>query len=308
MPLDDPIKIARLKIVNRSSRRAGCRSPTTSTGFLAISAAAAHRSSSPRLDHEPRALLARNPWSADFQVAWPSWIWAAGSKAAAAIGRSSSAAMDRCAEPRGAFLGRIAAPGSFEPRRRRARSLRRAASDARACSPGEQTEVVLLLGQESSQEAAARWSSATAAPISMPCLKEVTDFWDRTLGAVQVKTPDRVPGCAGQRLAALPNAGLPVVGAHRVLSVERRVGISRPIAGRRWRCAIARPDVTREHILRAASRQFTAGDVQHWWLPVSGQGIKDPHLRRSGLAALRGRALSRGDRGSRAARRAGRLI
>ena len=37
---------------------------------------------------------------------------------------------------------------------------------------------------------------------------------------------------------------------------------------------VARPALAREHILRAASRQFAAGDVQHWWLPVTDQGIK----------------------------------
>jgi cyclic beta-1,2-glucan synthetase len=37
---------------------------------------------------------------------------------------------------------------------------------------------------------------------------------------------------------------------------------------------ISRPALAREHILRAAARQFTAGDVQHWWLPSSGQGVK----------------------------------
>src|SRR5258706_4264751 len=37
---------------------------------------------------------------------------------------------------------------------------------------------------------------------------------------------------------------------------------------------VSRPRIAREHILRAAARQFEAGDVQHGWLRTSDQGVK----------------------------------
>ena len=135
------------------------------------------------------------------------------------------------------------------------------------------TEIVFFLGQAATgPEAEALLAKYREADLDA-VLGEVTQQWDETLGAVQVKTPDRA-------LDILLNRWLP----YQTLAcrVWARTGFYQASGAYGFRdqlqdvmaLCVSRPDIAREHLLRAAARQFVEGDVQHWWLPESGRGIR----------------------------------
>ncbi len=219
---------------------------------------------------EPKtaALLARNPWGTDLssRIAFMDMA-----------GRQRAFTADRAE-----FLGRhgsLAEPAALlqaNPLSNRAGGGMDpcgAMQTAFTLRPGEATELTFLLGEEVSSAAAVALIERYRALDLDAALKEVTDFWDQTLGAIQVKTPDRSMDIMVNGWLLYQTLGCRVWARTAFYQSSGAYGFRDQLQDV-MALVVSRPGIAREHILRAAARQFEAGDVQHWWLPTSGQGVK----------------------------------
>ncbi len=141
-------------------------------------------------------------------------------------------------------------------------------------APGQEREIIFRLGTGSHMEDANNLIRRfRGSGPSYSALEAVWHYWSQTLGAVQVETPD-------QTLNILANGWL----LYQNLScrVWARTGYYQSGGAYGFRDQLqdvmaliyTRPDILREHLLLFASRQFSEGDVQHWWHPPVGRGVR----------------------------------
>jgi cyclic beta-1,2-glucan synthetase len=220
------------------------------------------------LDPASGALFARNPYSSEF---------------------ANSVAFVDCSETdrtvtgdRTEFLGRngsMANPAAL----RRARLSGRTGAGLDPCAAiqvqivleeGQEKDIVFTIGAARGEDAARhllrRFRDVGAAQRAM---EGVWNYWSRTLGVVYVETPDPA-------VNFLANGWL----IYQVLACRMwaRTGFYQSGGAFGFRDQLqdamavvhADPGALREHLLRAAGRQFREGDVQHWWHPPAGRGVR----------------------------------
>jgi cyclic beta-1,2-glucan synthetase len=268
VPLADPVRISRLRLTNTSGRRRQLSVTSYAEWVLGATRASTAPHIITRVDERTGALLAQNPWN----MAFP------GRVAFADLGGRQTS----CTGDRTEFIGidgSLRAPAGLV--RGMALSNRTGAGlDPCAAlqavidlEPGQSINITALLGQaETAAEAEALVEHWRAADIDA-ALAVVTDHWATVLGTVQVSTPDRAMDIMLNGWLLYQTLACRIWARAGFYQASGAFGFRDQLQDGMAIC-LAQPAETRAHLLRAAARQFPEGDVQHWWLPHSGQGVR----------------------------------
>ena len=268
VPLDSPLKISRLKIRNISGRSRHISVTAYVEWVLGTSRGTSAPSVVTDIDPETGALFARNVWRPEF-----------GSRVAFAdlAGRQQAWTGDRTE-----FLGRngtlnypAALAGDIPLSNRTGAGLDPCGvlQTHIQLEPSGTVEVIFFLGETGTAEEARSLIARYRAADLGTTLDAVTRHWNEVLGVVQVKTPDRAMDILINRWLIYQTLACRVWARSAFYQAGGAFGFRDQLQDG-MALAVSRPALTREHLLRAAARQFSAGDVQHWWLPHSGQGVR----------------------------------
>jgi cyclic beta-1,2-glucan synthetase len=139
---------------------------------------------------------------------------------------------------------------------------------------GQERDVIFRLGVgKNAYEASITLRQFRGLNAANKVLEEVHQYWKKTLGALQVETPDA-------SLNILTNGWI----LYQTIACRlwARSGFYQSGGAFGFRDQLqdvmavmhTKPSLARQQIVLCASRQFREGDVQHWWHPPSGRGVR----------------------------------
>ena len=268
VPIDDPIKISRLKLRNLSGRTRNLSITAYVEWVLGSARAMAAPFVTTEIDPETGALFARNPWNPDFaaRVAFADLsgrqtTWTGDRREF--IGRNGT--LSRPAALAGATVLSNNVGSGLDPCGALRTSIK--------LPPNGSVEIVFFLGQGASTEHARGLVSQYRSVDLNAARSAVDQFWNDVLGTVQVKTPDRSMDIMLNGWLLYQTLACRIWARSAFYQSSGAYGFRDQLQDG-TALTNARPSLTREHLLRAASRQFVEGDVQHWWRPDSGHGVR----------------------------------
>jgi cellobiose phosphorylase len=140
--------------------------------------------------------------------------------------------------------------------------------------PGEHAHVVFVLGAADNEHQArsllAQYGSVSGARRVQ---EEGWEFWKRNLGGVYVETPDASVNLLVNNWLLYQTLASRLWGRSGFYQSGGAYGFRDQLQDSLallYEC----PSLTREQLLLSSSRQFQDGDVQHWWHPPSGRGVR----------------------------------
>jgi len=268
VPSQDTVKLTRVTLRNRSDRPRSLTLTAYVEWALAPNGAIAAPYIVTSVDGKTGALFARNAWRAEFgeRVAF---VDLGGLQQSASGNRST-------------FLGiggTIAAPaalrnsGSLDGCTGAALDPCGALRTHLTLAVGHECDVLFVLGDAESAERAQALVASYRAVDFDAVLNDVRTAWNALLDVVQVRTPDAALDLMVNDWLLYQTLACRIWARTAYYQASGAYGFRDQLQDVMALC-VARPDIAREHLLRAATRQFSEGDVQHWWLPPAGQGLR----------------------------------
>jgi cyclic beta-1,2-glucan synthetase len=267
VPPEDPIKISRLTVRNDSGRPRKI-SITAYVEWVLGSSRATAPYIITEMDSKSGALLARSAWNNEFagRVAFAAFrgqqTGFTGDRTEF-LGRNGSLEYPAALARNAALSGKVGA--GFDPCGVLQTSLE--------LKPGTQAEIVFFLGQAENTDRARDLVNRYRKENLSAVLDDVKRRWDDTLGNVQVTTPDPSMDLLLNRWLLYQTLSCRVWARAAFYQVSGAYGFRDQLQDV-MALSVARRGVARAQILLSAAHQFTQGDVQHWWHPPSGRGIR----------------------------------
>src|SRR5438876_953592 len=136
--------------------------------------------------------------------------------------------------------------------------------------PRHTVEVTFLLGQADDEETARGLVTRFRDPANVEAaFQETRRWWERLLSTVEVETPELSTNFLLNRWLLYQTLSCRMWGRSALYQSSGAYGFRDQLQDV-MALVHSAPQLARDHILRAAARQFVEGDVQHWWHPESG--------------------------------------